>query len=65
MQVRGAPPFASAEGQFRAGVGTDQFRLRDGSDGSVTCGPGHPCQVVLKVQYPGGFGFTMVPIDYA
>jgi hypothetical protein len=45
-------------------VGTDTFQMTDGSQRSVTCGPSNPCAIVLKLQYPNGFGFEAVQVTY-
>lgn len=64
LEVRAQPPYTSADATFRVGVGTDTFQLTDGSPASVTCGPSNPCAVVLKLQYPNGFGFEAFPVTY-
>lgn len=64
QEVRGAPPYAVAESTFRAGVGTDTYSMGDGRQITITCGPGHPCQLVLKIQYPDGFGFRAYDLKY-
>lgn len=64
-EVRGAPPYDVVETTFRAGVGTDSYEMRDGTPVTIKCGPDDPCQLVLKVQYPNGFGFRAFPLDYA
>jgi hypothetical protein len=65
IAVRGAPPYESADGSFRVGVGTDTYPTDDGQQATITCGPGNPCVLVLKVQYPNGYGFQAVPLTYA
>jgi hypothetical protein len=64
MEVRAQPPYSSADASFRVGVGTDTFEMTDGSQGRVTCGPSNPCAIVLKLQYPNGFGFEAIPVTY-
>ena len=32
---------------------------------AITCGPGHPCQLVVRLQYPHGFGFKAFPLTFA
>jgi len=62
-EVAAAPPYQRVEGSFRVGVGTDTFKSMVG-DATVTCGPGNPCTLVLKVQFPNGYGFLQYPIVY-
>jgi hypothetical protein len=64
IQVKASPPYSSADTTFRVGVGTDHFALTDGTPATVTCGPGHLCVIVLKLQYPNAFGFQVIPISY-
>jgi hypothetical protein len=64
LQVRTQPPYTSADASFRVGVGTDTFQMTDGSPAAVTCGPSNPCAVVLKLQFPNGFGFEAFPVTY-
>jgi hypothetical protein len=65
QEVRGVPPYRVVETSFRPGVGTDSFQTSEGIPVTITCGPGSPCQLVLKVQYPQGFGFRVLPLEYA
>ena len=63
--VRSAPPYGAADGSFRAGVGTDTYKMQDGTPVTISCGPGQPpCVIVLKLQYPNGFGFKAIPLSY-
>lgn len=64
LAVRSAPPYSSADANFRVGEGTDTFRTRDGRTASVTCGPDNPCTIVLELQYPNGYGFQTIPVTY-
>ena len=64
-QVKGSPPYQVVEAKFRVGVGTDTYLMTDGTAVTITCGPGYPCQLVLKIQYPNGFGFRPFALDYA
>jgi hypothetical protein len=64
LQVKAQPPYSSADATFRVGVGTDMFQMTDGSPASVTCGANNPCAIVLKLQYPNGFGFEAFPVTY-
>ena len=62
--VRSPPPLTTAETNFRVGVGTDQFVTEAGRSVTIACGPGHPCELALKIQYPGGFAFRTYPVTY-
>lgn len=64
VEVPVPAPNQSGELTFRVGVGTDAFNDREGALVNITCGPGNPCQVVVKVQYPNGFGFKTYPVTY-
>jgi len=64
QEVRAVPPYASVESTFRAGVGSVSFATRDSRQAIVTCGPGHPCQLALKLQFPDGFAFRALPLEY-
>jgi hypothetical protein len=64
LEVKAQPPYTSADATFRVGAGTDTYQMTDGSQHSVTCGPGNPCAIVLKLQYPNGFGFEAVQVTY-
>lgn len=59
------PPYQEAELAFRVGVGSDTFTAQDGRQVTITCGPANPCQLVLKLQYPNGFGFQSIPVTFA
>ena len=50
--------------EFRVGAGTTTFRTQSGKDATITCGPSNPCQIVLKLQYPNGFGFQAFPVTF-
>lgn len=63
-EVPAAPPYQAADSTFRVGVGTDTYTMRDGKPVTITCGPGHPCQLVLKLQYPNDFGFAAYPLTF-
>jgi hypothetical protein len=64
-QVKATPPYRVVETTFRAGAGSDTYTMIDGNPATVTCGPGNPCQIVLKVQYPNGYGFRAFPLVYS
>jgi len=65
LELPVAPPYQTGTLHFRVGVGTSTFRTENLTTASVTCGPGHPCQLVVRLQYPHGFGFKAFPITYA
>ena len=60
-----AAPYKTGTLHFRVGVGTSTFTTENLQHVSITCGPGHPCQLVVRLQYPHGFGFKAFPITYA
>lgn len=62
--VAAEPPYQTVSSEFRVGVGTDSFPLQNGQTATITCGPGHPCQLVLKLQYPDAYGFRAFPVTY-
>ncbi|MDP9073755.1 MAG: hypothetical protein M3N98_06165 [Actinomycetota bacterium] len=64
QEVRASAPYLMADSVFHVGVGTDQFTMENNTPLSITCGPGHPCQLVLKVQYPNGFAIRAFPLTY-
>jgi len=59
-----ADPFTSLDVPFRVGVGTSSYQMADGTPVSISCGPGHPCQLVLKLQIQDGFGFATFDLSY-
>lgn len=63
-EVIGQAPYQALDGTFRVGVGSRTFRTQRGETVTITCGPGNPCQLVLKLQYPNGFGFKAFPLSY-
>ena len=58
------PPYQSLDMSFPVGVGSDRYTTQDGRDVTITCGPGHPCTLVLKLQFSHGFGFKTFPVTY-
>ena len=64
VEVVNKPPFGPISLAFRVGTGSQTFKVQDGSSATVTCDASHPCQLVLKLQYPGGFGFQGVPLTF-
>lgn len=59
------PPYESADLDVRVGVGSDTFVTHKGDDVTITCGPGNPCQLVLKLQVPDSYGFQSYPLTFA
>lgn len=57
-------PYQSADVSFPVGVGSDQYTTQRGQNVTITCGPGHPCQLVLKLQFPKGYGFRAYPLTF-
>lgn len=62
--VKVGPPYREANVTFRVPVGTDTYLTDEGRQVAITCGPGNPCQLVMKLQYPDGFGFRAYPLTY-
>ncbi len=62
--VKVAPPYKSADGEFRVGVGTTTYPVQRGGTTTVMCDHDHFCALVLKLQYPNAFGFETIPITY-
>jgi hypothetical protein len=65
VEVKAQPPYQVAEGAFRVGLGTDTFTMDDGSRASVTCTQQDPCQLVLQVHVPYGFGYYRYDLSFA
>ncbi len=63
--VATAPPNATADLDFRVGIGTQTFDTSFAGTVTITCGPANPCKVVVKLQVPGAVMFTSFPIGYA
>ncbi len=49
-----APPNASADLDLKVGVGSSTLADVGSGPGTITCGPGNPCTVWLKVLVPAG-----------
>lgn len=64
VEVVNKPPYGPVPVQFRVGTGSQTFALQDGSQVTITCDAANPCQLVLKIQYPNGFGFQGVPLTF-
>jgi len=62
--VAGVEPFEGLDVTFRVGVGSTTFRTQYDGPTTITCGASSPCQIVLKLQYPKGFGFKGIPVTY-
>jgi hypothetical protein len=65
VEVKTEPPYQLAEGAFRVGTGTDTFTMDDGSQASVSCTQQAPCQLVLQVHVPYGFGYYRYDLSFA
>ena len=59
-----APPYLSVDLSFKVGTGTATFLTQANKNATITCDRDNPCQLVLKLQYPNGFGFQSVPVSY-
>ncbi|CAB4935175.1 MAG: hypothetical protein F2837_04525 [Actinobacteria bacterium] len=64
VAVVGTEPFEGLDITFRVGVGSTTFKTQYDGPSTITCGPSSPCQIVLKLQYPKGFGFKGIPVTY-
>ncbi len=64
IEVLNKPPYGPIVVTFRVGTGSQTFGLQDGTQSTITCDATHPCQLVLKMQYPNGFGFQGVPLAF-
>ena len=64
VEVKNEPPYGPVVVKFRVGTGSQTFALQDGTQSTITCDSTHPCQIVLKMQYPNGFGFQGVPVTF-
>jgi hypothetical protein len=62
--VVGREPYGGLDITFRVGVGTTTFMTQYDGPTTIRCGPSSPCQIVLKLQYPKGFGFMGIPVVY-
>jgi len=60
----GAPPYLSVDLSFKVGTGTSTFLTQANMNTTITCDRDNPCQLVLKLQYPNGFGFQSVPVTF-
>jgi hypothetical protein len=65
VQLPVSPPYRTGTLTFRVGEGTDHFTTENLQKVSITCGPGHPCQLVVRLQYPKNFGFRSFPVTFA
>lgn len=64
VEVKNEPPYGPVAVKFRVGTGSQTFALQDGTQSTITCDSTNPCQIVLKMQYPNGFGFQGVPVTF-
>lgn len=64
LEVKNQPPYGPVVVKFKVGTGSQTFALQDGTQSTITCDATHPCQIVLKMQYPNGFGFQGVPLTF-
>jgi hypothetical protein len=64
IEVANRPPYGPVSVNFTVGTGSQTFNLQDGSQATIACDAAHPCQLVLKLQYPNGFGFQGVPLTF-
>lgn len=65
VKVAAAAPYQVADLTIKVGVGTDTYTTSNGQTVTITCGPGDPCTLVLKLQVPDTFGFQAYPLTFA
>jgi hypothetical protein len=65
LAVVGTPPYQGIDLAFRVGVGSQTFLTQYNGNATVTCDTSHPCQIVLKLQYPKAFGFQSLPVTFS
>ncbi len=59
------PPNQSIDVTFKVGAGVDSYNRQDGTPVNIRCDAAHPCQLAVKLQFPGGFGFKTYRLEYA
>jgi len=64
VNLENPTPDKGLDVEFRVGTGTTIFKTQSGKDATITCGPSNPCQIVLKLQYPNGYGFQGFPVTF-
>ena len=64
VNLENPTPDKGLDVEFRVGTGSTTFKTQSGKDATITCGPSNPCQIVLKLQYPNGFGFQAFPVTF-
>lgn len=64
VNLENPTPEQGLDVEFRVGAGSTTFKTQSGKDVTITCGPSNPCQIVLKLQYPNGFGFQGIPVTF-
>lgn len=65
LSVVGVPPYKGIDLTFRVGAGSQTFLTQYSGPATVTCDASHPCQIVLKLQYPKAFGFQGLPVTFS
>jgi len=65
VKVAAAAPYTSADGTIKVGVGSNTYTTQKGNSVTITCGPGHPCQLVLKLQFQDAYGFQAYPLTFS
>jgi hypothetical protein len=63
-KVAAAAPYTVADGSIKVGVGTNSYTTQQGKPVTIQCGPGHPCQLVLKLQFQDAYGFQAYPLTF-
>lgn len=64
VNLENPTPNQGLDVEFRVATGTTTFKTQSGKDVTIACGPSNPCQIVLKLQYPNGFGFQGIPVTF-
>ncbi len=65
LSVVGTPPYKGIDLEFRVGAGSQTFLTQYSGEATVSCDAEHPCQIVLKLQYPKAFGFQGLPVTFS
>ncbi|MEI7622080.1 MAG: hypothetical protein WCJ88_00840 [Actinomycetes bacterium] len=64
VNLENPSPDKGLDVEFRVGSGSTTFKTQSGKDVTISCGPSNPCQIVLKLQYPNGYGFKGFPVTF-
>ena len=65
LEIPNQPPYGPITVRFKVGTGSQSFTLQDSSQATISCDASSPCQLVLKIHYPNGFGFHGIPLSFS